>query len=304
MLNVCLPGTGGFMPLLDRWLTCCWIEYQGHAILIDCGEGTQLALKKADLHLSRLDMIFITHFHADHVAGLAGMLLSLGNTGRGESHPLTIAGPPGLCKVIPALLVIAPLPYPVHLVELSPGDMVPGYGDLTISCIALKHRIPCYGYRIDLKRKPVFSPEKATALEIPKPYWKNLHSGETVHLPDGRTIVSEEVIERARAPISVSYCTDTLPIPEIARFAKGVDLMIAEGMYGDDSMAEKVAEKNHSLYSQSARLAKEAGAKRLWLTHFSPAMQDPEEHLEAVRAIFPNTEAGKDGMKIELDGED
>lgn len=304
MLSVCLPGTGGFMPLVDRWLTCCWIEYQGHAILIDCGEGTQLALKKAGLHLSRLDMVFITHFHADHVAGLAGMLLSLGNSGRGEQNPLTIAGPPGLCKIIPALLVIAPLPYPVHLIELSPGDMIPGYGDLAVTCMALKHRITCYGYRVDLKRKPVFSPEKAEALEVPKQFWKKLHSGENVELSDGRMIHSEDVIERARKPISVSYCTDTLPIPEIADFAKGVDLMVAEGMYGDDSMAEKVAEKKHSLYSQSARLAKEAGAKRLWLTHFSPAMQNPEEYLESARMIFPNTEAGKDGIKIELEGEE
>ena len=303
MLSVCLPGTGGFMPLIDRWLTCCWIEYQGHAILIDCGEGTQLALKKAGLHLSRLDMVFITHFHADHVAGLAGMLLSLGNSGRDEQKPLTIAGPPGLNKMIPALLVIAPLPYPVHLIELSPGDMIPGYGDITISCMALKHRVACYGYRVDLKRKPVFSPEKAEALKVPKQFWKKLHNGEAVQLSDGRIILSEDVIERARTPISVSYCTDTLPMPEIADFAKGVDLMIAEGMYGDDCMAEKVAEKKHSLYSQSARLAKEAGAKRLWLTHFSPAMQNPEEYLENVRMIFPNTEVGKDGIKIELEGE-
>ena len=131
MLSVCLPGTGGFMPLGNRWLTCCWMEYQGRALLIDCGEGTQLALRAAGCRLSRLDTLLITHYHADHVAGLPGLLLSAGNSGK--TTPLTIAGPPGLRYVVPALMMIAPVPYPVELVELGAGDALDGWDGLTVS---------------------------------------------------------------------------------------------------------------------------------------------------------------------------
>ena len=167
MLSVCLPGTGGFMPLGNRWLTCCWMEYQGRALLIDCGEGTQLALRAAGCRLSRLDTLLITHYHADHVAGLPGLLLSAGNSGK--TTPLTIAGPPGLRYVVPALMMIAPVPYPVELVELGAGDALDGWDGLTVSSLLLKHRIPCYGYRVRVARKPVFNPQKAEALGIPKP---------------------------------------------------------------------------------------------------------------------------------------
>ena len=160
MLTVCLPGTGGMLPLPDRWLTCCWMEYQGGALLIDCGEGTpQVALRKAGCKLSHLETILITHFHTDHVMGLPGLLLSLGNTGRTE--PLRIAGPPGLHGVLSSLLVVAPLPFPIHVAELLPRDVLSGWAGLTMTCRALDHRVPCYGWRVEVARKPVFNPVKA-----------------------------------------------------------------------------------------------------------------------------------------------
>lgn len=301
MLSVCLPGTGGFMPLGNRWLTCCWMEYQGRALLIDCGEGTQLALRAAGCRLSRLDTLLITHYHADHVAGLPGLLLSAGNSGK--TTPLTIAGPPGLRYVVPALMMIAPMPYPVELVELGAGDALDGWDGLTVSSLLLKHRIPCYGYRVRVARKPVFNPQKAEALGIPKPLYRTLHAGEAVTLPDGRRIEPEQVLDGARRPLSVCYCTDTLPIPAIAEFARDADLMIAEGMYGDDAMEEKLREKMHSLFSQSARLAARADARRLWLTHYSPALADPQEWIGRAREEFPGAVAAHDGIRITLGGE-
>lgn len=299
MLNVCLPGTGGMLPLEDRWLTCCWVEDSGKAILIDCGEGTQIALKKAGCKLSHLEMLLFTHFHADHIAGLPGLLLTLGN--QGKTTPLTIYGPPKVQEVVESLLVIAPmLPYPIQFKELSGGEKVFCWENLHFSCLPLAHGVPCLGYRIEQSRKPIFNPQKAQALGIAPKFFRQLHCGQSVTLEDGREILPEQVLDGARAPIRLCYCTDTLPLPEIAQFAQGVDLMIAEGMYGDDGMYGKAKEKGHMLFSEAAHLAKDAGASQLWLTHFSPALEEPEAFIEQIQSVFPGAMVGKDGMKITL----
>lgn len=300
MLTVCLVGTGGTMPLADRWLTCCWIEDGGKAILIDCGEGTQIALKKAGCKLSHLELLMFTHFHADHIAGLPGLLLTLGNYGK--TTPLTIYGPKGVREVVQSLLVIAPvLPYPIVFRELSEEE--PEFScweGVQGVCMPLAHGVPCLGYRIEQIRKPVFNPEKAQALGIPPKLFGRLHGGQAVTLADGREIVPEQVLDGARAPIRLCYCTDTLPLPEIAQFAQGADLMIAEGMYGEDTMREKVQDKGHMLFSDAARLAKQAGASRLWLTHFSPALDEPKDFIGGIQDIFHGAVAGEDGMRIVL----
>ncbi|MCL1867228.1 MAG: ribonuclease Z [Oscillospiraceae bacterium] len=312
MIDVYLPGTGGMIPLPERWLTCCWVEYQGAAILIDCGEGTQIAIKKAGIKPSRLELLLITHFHADHIAGLAGLLLTLANMER--THPLTIAGPPGLRRIVTALTVIAPrLPYSLDIIELdkhSPqslglknvgGHVDAGTSPVTISALPLRHGMTCFGYRIDLKRKPVFNPEKAAALNIPVKFYKSLHKGESVTLDDGREIHPEQVLDGERESKSVCYFTDTMPFLAMSDFAKGVDLLISEGMYYDEQMRQKIEEKNHMLFSDSAKLAAKCGAKKLWLTHYSPALEHPKYGEKFARKIFPDTTAVHDGVMMTID---
>lgn len=300
MVDVCLPGTGGMIPLENRWLTCCWVEYQGNAILIDCGEGTQIALKSAGCKLSHLDTLLITHFHADHIAGLPGLLLSLGNTGK--TTPLTIVGPKGLNQVVSALTIIAPsLPYPLHLYEIKENKEGSFEKDGTvISFLPLSHWIPCFGYRVTVRRKPIFNPEKANALGVPVTLFKRLHEGNCVQLENGRTIRPEEVLDGERDPIRICYCTDTQPLDSMADFAENADLLISEGMYGDDAMRDKTQEKGHMLFSDSAEIARKAGAKRLWLTHFSPALTDPDLYAGAAQKIFPSAAVAHDGMRITL----
>lgn len=300
MFKICLPGTGGMAPLPERFLACCWMQYQGGAVLIDCGEGTQVALKKSGCHLSKLRLMLLTHYHADHVAGLPGLLLTLGNTGK--KTPLYIVGPPGLQAVVSALCVLAPaLPYPVRLCELDGAfQKLEGWEGLSVSVLPLRHWVPCLGYRVDIARKPIFNPEKAKGLGVKPVDFKRLHAGEPVTLADGRTIEPAQVIDGERAPLRVCYCTDTLAFDGIAPFAKGSGLLILEGMYGDESMRAKVEEKRHMLFSDSARLAAKAGAQRLWLTHFSPALTQPEAFEDAARAIFPASQAAKDGQWLEL----
>ena len=300
MLDVCLPGTGGVIPLENRWLACCWLEYQGSALLIDCGEGTQIALKKSGCRLSRLDTLLITHFHADHIAGLPGLLLTLGNSGK--TTPLTIVGPAGLGQVVGSLMIIAPiLPYPLRIGELEPEkEGAFELAGLQISCLPLSHAIPCFGYGVTVQRKPVFNPRKAEQLGVPKPLYRTLHAGQTVRLKDGREIEPPMVLDGERKPLFVCYCTDTQPVAAIADFARGADLLICEGMYGDDGLHEKMEERGHMVFSDSAGLAKQAGVKQLWLTHFSPACLNPEGSLDAARRIFPNTQATYDGIRLTL----
>lgn len=300
MLDVCLPGTGGMMPLPERWLSCCWLEYQGKALLIDCGEGTQIALKEAGCKLSRVEFLLVTHYHADHISGLPGFLLTLGNYGR--KTPLTILGPKGLQAVVAALTVIAPaLPFQIKLVELD--SSAPGTyeaEELTISYLPLEHGIPCLGYRVWLNRKPVFNPEKADSLNIPKTMYKLLHAGKSVQLEDGRIIEPEMVLDGERAPISVCYITDTVPTEGMGAFAQGAELLICEGMHGDEELMEKAAEKGHMIFSAAARLAESAGVRRLWLTHFSPAMKEPRGYLCNAAAAFAHTSVGYDGIRTTL----
>lgn len=296
MVDVCLPGTGGMLPLVHRYLTCCWIEIMGKAVLIDCGEGTQVALSNADCKASRMECLLITHFHADHISGLPGLMLTLGN--QGKTTPLTIAGPRGIGHIVSSLLVIAQkLPFEIIIKELSPRESESfSIAGLDIDTLPLRHRIPCLGYSVTYRRKPVFNPDKAFALGIPVTFYKKLHAGESVEL-DGKVYTPDMVLDGEREPFKVTYCTDTSPFEEMSDFARGSDLFICEGMYCDEEMRNKMNEKHHMLFSDAAAIAKKAEVPELWLTHYSPALVKPAEHRDEVQTIFPNTVISYDSIK-------
>ena len=299
MLDVCLLGSGGMMPLPYRWLTALMTRYNGSNLMIDCGEGTQIAVKEKGWSFKPIDVICFTHYHGDHISGLPGLLLTMGNADRTE--PLTLIGPRGLERVVNALRIIAPeLPFEIKFLEITEPEQTFEIKGYKITAFRVKHNVLCYGYTIEIDRAGRFDVQRAMEQEIPKQYWKCLQNGDAVEY-EGRTLTPDMVLGPARKGIKLTYCTDTRPTDSIRKNAKGSDLFICEGMYGEKEKINKAIEHKHMTFYEAAELAKEAEVKEMWLTHYSPSLTRPDDFIDGIRKIFPNSIAGKDGMTVELD---
>ncbi len=298
MLDVCLLGTGGMMPLPKRWLTSLMLKYNGKGILIDCGEGTQLAIKERGWSFHDIDVICFTHYHADHISGLPGLLLSMGNADRVE--PVTMIGPKGLQKVVASLRVIAPeLPFEIKYIEIEGNELSVDIVGVNVEAFKVNHNVICYGYSVKIKRGGKFIVEKALNNDIPKNLWSRLQKGEIVEY-EGRRLTPDMVLGETRRGLHVLYCTDTRPMPIIAEKGKGADLMILEGMYGEKDKLKKAKEYKHMTFYEAAELAKQAEPTEMWLTHYSPSLIRPDDFMDDVRAIFKNSIAARDGRTVVL----
>ena len=306
MLTITLLGTAATMPLPDRALTAAVAECGGHALLFDCGEGTQAAARRAGVNLMKLDAICLTHYHGDHIFGLPGLLQTLGCQGR--ERPLTIYGPEGLGEVWPALRALAgSLPYPVRaeqVVGIEPialsalSDRWPAGALLTP--IRTCHRVPSRGYRLDLPRAGRFAPEKARALGVPVPQWKLLQRGESITLESGAVVRPTDVLGPARRGLRFVFSGDTAPCAALEQAAQGADLFICDATYPDNEQEGQAKQWGHSTFAQGAKIARDAGVRRFWLAHYSPMITDPEAALPNAQAIFPAAECGFDGKQITL----
>lgn len=298
MLDVCLLGTGGMMPLPYRWLTSLMVRYNGSSVLIDCGEGTQIAIKEKGWSFKPIDVICFTHYHGDHISGLPGLLLTMGNADRTE--PLTLIGPKGLERVVNALRVIAPeLPFSIQCIEIKDQEETFEMNGYRLKAFRVNHNVTCYGYTLEVDRAGKFDVERANAAQIPQRFWGILQKGETVE-EDGKIYTPDMVLGPARNGIKLTYCTDTRPTDSIRKNAYASDLFICEGMYGEKDKQKKAKEYKHMTFYEAARIAKEAEVKEMWLTHYSPSLTKPEEYIDEVREIFPNTIAAKDRRTVEL----
>lgn len=301
MIDVCLLGTGGMMPLPYRWLTSLMMRYNGTSILIDCGEGTQIAMKEKGWSPKPIDVMCFTHYHADHISGLPGLLLGMGNADRTE--PVVMIGPKGLQRVVTALRTIAPeLPFEIVYCEIEGPRQVFGFDGFEIEAFRVNHNVTCYGYTMRVARAGKFDAAKAQELDIPLQYWSRLQKGEIID-DGGRTFTPDMVLGPKRKGLKVTYCTDTRPTPVISEMASDADLFVCEGMYGEPGMESKAKEHKHMTFYEAATLAKEAqiAPKQMWLTHYSPSLMYPKDYEKDVRKIFANTHVAKDGRSIELD---
>lgn len=299
MLFITLLGTGGTIPLKNRWLTSLWVEKDGCAVLVDCGEGTQIAIAEKEIKLSHLEIILITHLHADHITGLPGLLLSLGNCGK--TGKIRIIGPEHTRKTVSALRTVCPvLPFEVEITEISSkADEDINWNGIQIKSFPVKHDLPCLAYSFTENKGKIFNPKKAKELNIDVKYWKILHSGQNVEI-DGQIYTSEMVTDGDKGIIKVTYITDTKYFDELIDFAANSDLLVSECMYADDEYIEKMNEKGHMVLSQSVHIAKEAGAKELWLTHFSPAFSNVNSFEEQAKKMFHNISIKETGNSKEL----
>lgn len=298
MLDVCLLGTGGMMPLPYRWLTSLMVRYNGTSMLIDCGEGTQIAMKEKGWSPNPIDLIMFTHFHADHISGLPGMLLTMGNAERKE--PLMLLGPKGLERIVNSLRVIAPeLPFDIYFWEFDNNNLIYEGNGFRIEAFKVNHNVLCYGYNIVVERNGRFDAEKAKALNIPLKCWNKLQHGETVE-ESGVNYTPDMVMGAARKGIKLTYCTDTRPTAGIVEHAQNADLFICEGMYGEPDKIDKAKENKHMTFYEAAQMAVKAEVKEMWLTHYSPSLLHAEEFMKDVKKIFPQARAGKDGMSKDL----
>lgn len=298
MLDVCLLGTGGMMPLPYRWLTSLMMRYNGKSILIDCGEGTQIALKEKGWSPNPIDIICFTHYHADHISGLPGMLLTMGNAQR--TQPLLLIGPKGLNKVVSALRVIAPeLPFEIQCMEITENEQIFSFDGFDIKAFKVNHNVVCYGYSLSVNRVGRFDRDRAVAQNIPLKFWSRLQKGEVIE-DEGRRFSPEMVLGEQRKGLKVTYCTDTRPADSIVNNARNSDLLILEGMYGEPDKLTKAKEHKHMTMYEAARIASQAQVPKLWLTHYSPSLMYPEQYINEVRKIFPHAVAAKDGKTVEL----
>ena len=265
------------MPLPYRKLTALMTRYNGSNLLIDCGEGTQVSIREKGWSVHDLDVICFTHYHADHISGLPGLLLTLGNADR--TKPVHMIGPKGLERVVNALRTIAPeLPFPIEYHEITEKEQDFEMNGYCIHAFRVNHNVTCYGYTLEIKRQGRFDVERARRQEIPQKFWSRLQKGETLE-------------ENGRVPI-------------IAECAKHADLFICEGMYAEKEKEAKARQYKHMTFYEAADLAKRAEVTEMWLTHYSPSLTRAESYMDEVHKIFPAASLGKDGRSVELEFEE
>lgn len=302
-LEVFILGTGGMMPLPGRNLASVMVRREGELFLFDCGEATQIAVRRMNLKWKKISTIFISHTHADHVTGLPGILMLSSQVEREE--PLTVIGPPKTKEYVEENMRILEMyiNYNINVIEYTePGIVFNGNG-FKVKAMQLNHSKLCMGYSLTEDKRPgVFFPEKASALGVPKgPMWSSLQNGKEVELADGKIIKPTDVMGEMRSGKKFSFIVDTVPVKGISEFVKDSDLLICEGMFADD-LEESAAEKKHLTSRQAAVIAKDANVKQMGLIHYSPRYTGKELKilLKEAQEIFPDTFLTKERQIIQL----
>ncbi|MBR3314785.1 MAG: ribonuclease Z [Atopobiaceae bacterium] len=304
MIDVTLIGTASLVPLPHRALTAALLTCGGRSILFDCGEGTQSAARAAGVSLMKVDVIALTHYHGDHIFGMPGLLQTMCSMGRTDTLYLT--GPAGLAEELaPILQLVGWTSYPIELVELlGEGlrleELVAGWPhEAVLSAFATEHRVSSQGYVFELARAGKFDPRRARELDVPTRQWGLLQKGQSVQVGDV-TVQPRQVLGPPRKGLKFVFSGDTMACDALVEAAAGADLLVCEATYGENEQAELAIDHGHMNFAQAAQVAASAGARELWLAHYSQMIEDPDSCLHNATDIFANTVCGRDGLSATL----
>ena len=302
-MHLTFLGTCAGTPSLQRNVTAIALTLPAAGDwLFDCGEATQHQYMRSALKPGKLEKIFITHLHGDHIFGLPGLLTSrsMGSI----SQPLTIYGPPGIRAFVDNALSLSSswVSFPLEIIEIETG-MIVDNGEYRVTAYPLNHVVPCFGYRIEQYDKPgLLDAPRLKADGIPTgPWFQQLKRGKTITLPDGRQVDGRDYLGPPVKGKSVAIFGDTAPCSESRSLAANVDVMVHETTL-EAAMAEKANGRGHSTTIQAAQAAREAGAKRLIATHFSSryGAQDLPRLLAECQSVFSATELANDFLVVEI----
>jgi ribonuclease Z len=300
MLSITFLGTGAATPSIDRNVAGLAVQREGETLLFDCGEGNQRQMMRYGVGFTFRE-IFFSHYHADHLLGVTGLLRTMGLQDR--SAPVTLYGPKGAQRILGAAITlgIERNKFPVEIVEVKPGDRL-ARDEYEIVVFETEHRADTVGYALaEHTRLGRFNPDRARELGIPEgPFWGQLHKGQMVTLADGRMVGPADLVGPPRAGRTLVYSGDTRPHLSVVEASRGADLLVHEATFGGDEM-ERARETGHSTAAEAARVALDAGVRRLVLTHISSRYnRDATELLAEARAVFPETVIARDGMTVEV----
>ncbi|SEU34055.1 ribonuclease Z [Stigmatella erecta] len=301
LLRLTFLGTSAAQPTLHRNLSGLTVKADSDLLLFDCGEGSQRQMVRFGTGFT-VEAAFFTHFHADHYLGIIGFLRTLGMMGR--EHPLRLYGPPPARRLLHQAvhLGVDALAFPVEIHELKDGDSVRRDG-YTVHAVGVDHRINALGYVLAEDSRPGrFNLAQARARGVPEgPSFGKLQRGEAVTLADGTTVRPEDVVGPSRPGRRLVISGDTRPCASLINAAKDADLLVHESTFSDDEQ-ERALETRHSTAREAARVAREAGVRRLILTHLSSRHDtDPSKLLGQAREEFSGpVEVAHDGLTVEL----
>lgn len=295
-------GCGSATPSLRHLPACQVIDYRGNLMMVDCGEGAQLSMRRMGLKFSRLGHIFISHLHGDHCLGLPGLLstLSLQQKGGAVTVHTFAEGAELFSRMMDFFCRDRTFNLRFNILDPKKRQTALETNSLTVESFPLRHRVPCVGFLFREKPKPRhLRGDMAKFYNIPVSQLQAIKEGADFVTPDGRVVPNAHLTTAADPSVSYAYCSDTVFNPSLADVVRGVDLLYHEATYADD-FAQKARERFHSTASEAARIASSAEVRRLLLGHFSKAYNNESRHLAEARAIFPATDAANEGLRLSL----